>query len=235
MDEDLRTIRSLGVDLVRYGMPWRLAEPEPGHYDWTMWDRAFAACDTAELEPIVDLLHFGLPDRFAGFADPKPMAEAHGYFDAVDDSVMDRIAALTIRDQLVAGHDFYPTSVQAVGGPAPAWTVEQRVEFGLAELRRWHDRYSVPFWIAETSNLSLPLADQIPWLQSLTDGIYQLRAEGLPARGLCWYSRGDQFDWDTGLHEPVGAITEVGLFDSQRRPRPVVGRFTELAARGVTS
>ena len=44
-------------------------------------------------------------------------------------------------------------------------------------------------------------------------------------RGLCWYSRGDQFDWQTELVDPKGAVTEVGLFDVHRRARPVATTF----------
>jgi hypothetical protein len=105
------------------------------------------------------------------------------------------------------------------------------VALAVAEFRRWHDRYDVPFWVAETSNLSLGVEEQIPWLRALTDGLRVLRDDGLPARGLCWYSRGDQFDWQTELVNPTGAITEVGLFDAQRRARPVADVFAQFAAR----
>ena len=71
VDDDLRSIAALGVRIVRYGVPWRLTEPEPGHYDWTLWDRALARCAEHGLEPIVDMLHFGLPDSFDGFADQR--------------------------------------------------------------------------------------------------------------------------------------------------------------------
>ena len=67
--EDLTAIADLGVKVVRYGTPWRLAEPEPGVYDWSGWDRAFAACENAGLESIVALLHFGLPDHCGGFVE----------------------------------------------------------------------------------------------------------------------------------------------------------------------
>jgi beta-glucosidase len=69
VDDDLRSIAALGVKIVRYGAPWRLSEPEPGRYDWRLWDRALAHCAEHGLEPIVDLLHFGLPDSYDGFAD----------------------------------------------------------------------------------------------------------------------------------------------------------------------
>lgn len=136
---------------------------------------------------------------------------------------------------LVAGHDFYPTAVQPVGGPNPGWTTTELVALGAAELVRWHERYRVPFWIGETSNLSLPVEEQVPWLDAMVAALDDLRAGGLPVRGLCWYSRGDQFDWMTALTNPTGAVTEVGLFDVDRRPRPVAARYASLAAARVDS
>jgi hypothetical protein len=168
-------------------------------------------------------LHFG--------RDPLP--ESARYLDSVDGALLDRIRRLAVSDRVIAGLDFYPTSVNAVGGPTPAWSVHDRVAFAVEEFRRWHERYGVPFWVAETSNLSLGVSDQIPWLLSLTDGLRRLRDEGLPVRGLCWYSRGDQFDWQTNLVDPTGAVTEVGLFDTHRRARPVAGVLAQLASRGL--
>ena len=51
-------------------------------------------------------------------------------------------------------------------------------------------------------------------------------------RGLCWYSRGDQYDWDSALTAPVGRVTEVGLFAADRSARPVAALFRKLAAGG---
>jgi hypothetical protein len=59
-----------------------------------------------------------------------------------------------------------------------------------------------------------------------------MRRSGLPVRGVCWYSRGDQYDWDSALTAPVGRVTEVGLFAADRSPRPVAARLRELAAGG---
>jgi Glycosyl hydrolase family 1 len=350
MDHDLRTIADLGVDVVRYGMPWRLAEPEPGVFDWRLWDRAFAAAGKAGLTPIIDLLHFGLPDHVGPFADPAwierfcryadaflaryrepmfftpvnepgvtalltgrlglwndrlssrhdhavvlanlvlanleviarvkadrggwwigsegfdawvepagdqggvvdrrravnwlvwdlhfgldPLPAADGYLDVVDDAIRTRIADLAVRDRAIAGHDFYPSSVRSVSEPTTALTVDERVAIGVEELTIWHDRYQVPFWISETSNLSLPVADQERWLVALAEGLGRMIANGRPVRGLCWYSRGDQFDWDTLLVAPTGAITKVGMFDSARLRRPVADTFARLVKGGVPS
>lgn len=345
LEDDLTAIAALGVRVVRYGMPWRLAEPEAGRYDWALWDRALGACADAGLEPVVDLLHFGLPEHHGGFAEPAwiegfaryvdaflarypepqwftpvnepgitallsarfglwndrlesavdhartlanitlanleamariqadrngwwisaegfdvpvavaddaveaaslqrarswlvwdlhlgrdPLPEAAAYLAPVDGKILDRIRSLAAYDRLVAGHDFYPTAVQAIGGPRPSWSVDDLVELGAAELRRWHDRYQVPFWIGETSNLSLPVSQQVPWLERLATALGELRDEGRPVRGLCWYSRGDQFDWQTALTEPTGAVTEVGLYDVERRERAVAAVLRHLVA-----
>lgn len=341
MEDDLADVAALGVRIVRYGMPWRRTEPEPGVYDWSWWDRAFAACERAGVEPIVDLLHFGLPDHHPRFADPawvdgfvryvdafiarypeprlvtpvnepaitalstarygawndrlssdadharvlalvvlanlealarfradrptawigsegftahtpnsgtpgevarrreqgwlvwdlhlglEPLPGGARLLDQVDDDVVARIAELTVRDGVIAGHDVYPVSVRSAPGDQP--TILEIMAACHDELGRWHDRYDVPFWIAETSNLTLPVVEQEAWLDALTDTCRTLQREGRPVRGICWYSRGDQYDWQTMLTEPTGAVTEVGLFDTERHPRPVAARFAELA------
>ena len=352
LDADLAAVADLGVSLWRYGMPWRLTEPEPGTYDWTLWDRALAACERHGLTPVVDLCHFGLPDHLRGFADPawvesfaryvdvflarypgpllftpvnEPMitASCSGYLgfwndrlasaadygralshvvlanleavaridadrngwwigaegfgchlaateddqpaadaaraleqlvwdlhlgvqppagfaevdralDAIDPAVRARIDALTGpahgHHRMVAGHDIYPVSVQVHGQRPGPLTVTERVQAYDAEARRWHERYRRPFWVAETSNLGLTVPQGPQWLTELTAVIDGQRADGLPARGICWYSRGDQFDWHTMLLAPVGEVTEVGLFDQHRVARPVAADYAALAA-----
>jgi hypothetical protein len=155
-----------------------------------------------------------------------------GYFDTVDAGQLERIRSLAVSDKLVAGLDIYPISVMHIGGERPEWSVRDLVDLATAEIERWHDRYDQPFWIAETSNLTLPISMQSEWLGEFSGALARLRAAGRPARGLCWYSRGDQFDWQTALIEPTGAVTEVGLFDIHRWPRSVAGEFRDLARGG---
>lgn len=356
-EDDLADVAALGIDLWRYGMPWRLTEPEPGQYDWTLWDRALEACDRHGLTPIVDLCHFGLPDHYQGFRNPAwvdgfidyveaflgryheplfftPVNEpvitamfsthlgmwndrlasradymatlanvtlanlealdrinsdrggwwigAEGFtchiattdediaaaeearalerlvwdlhlgveppdsvtdvYDVVDDRTMARIASLAGRfpaERTVAGHDFYPVSVtvhdsDAAHGrpsttPRPVPTIADRVSAYDAEARRWHARYDRAFWVAETSNLGLDPSEGSEWLDTLVTCLDSMAADGLPIRGICWYSRGDQYDWHTALTVPIGEVTEVGLFDAERRPRPVAAAYSDLA------
>lgn len=351
-DRDLADVAAVGITVWRYGMPWRLTEPEPGVYDWSHWDRAFAACDRHGLLPVVDLCHFGLPDHYDGFchpgwvdgfaryvdaflarypeprwftpvnepgitanfsahlgiwndrrasgedyltalahvtlanlealariradrdgwwigsegfgcelADPDdepgqaaataardlqwavwdlhlghaPRGVAAPLVDTVDPAVLARIDALVgvvPDDRIIAGHDIYPVSVAAHGTRAARpVTIDDRVTAYEAVAAEWHDRYRLPFWVSETSNLGLPVADGSRWLDALTAGLDRLTAAGRPVRGICWYSRGDQYDWDLALVAPVGTVTEVGLYDADRRPRPVAAAYAALAAR----
>lgn len=342
LEDDLRDVAELGIRVWRYGMPWRLTEPEPGRYDWSLWDRALAACEASGLVPVVDLCHFGLPDHYAGFCHPDwvegfiryvdaflaryrdPLwftpvnepntvaltagrigvwndrrsseadfalalsycalanVEAHARiradrdgwsigaeaiacpvgdgepdertakqlalgratwdlhlghdlhelaapaFDAVDDAVLARIAELATSEHVIAGHDFYPVSLAWVGGTVGELTIADRIDAYRRWALDWYKRYRVDCWVAETSNLGLPISQQVKWLDAIDDCVRGLRTSGLPVRGICWYSRGDQFDWHTMLIEPVGAVTEVGLFDQARTPRPVASRLRQL-------
>jgi hypothetical protein len=179
-----------------------------------------AAASMRAITQLVWDLHFHVPAR----------DEVADVYDVVDPVVLDRIAAIELPEgRVVAGHDMYPVSVN-LHGDAPSLTIEERVAAYEREARDWYERYRVPFWVAETSNLGLSVEDGPAWLDRLVAGIDRLRADGLPARGICWYSRGDQVDWDEMLAVPAGKVTEVGLFAHQRAARPVAAAYAALAA-----
>ena len=116
-----------------------------------------------------------------------------------------------------------PDDVESILDAYEAWATD------------WYARYATPFWVAETSNLGLDVARQSEWLDAYVARLAKMRADGLPVRGLCWYSRGDQFDWQTALIEPSGALTEVGLFTQDRVARPAAARFAGHVASGTPS
>jgi beta-glucosidase/6-phospho-beta-glucosidase/beta-galactosidase len=182
-------------------------------------DDELAAEHGRALDQLVWDLHFGVAPR-------APVADV---FDVVDAAVMRRIETLAGPDErVVAGHDFYPVSVTVHGRRDEPLSIEERIDAYDREARAWYERYRRPFWVAETSNLSLPVDDGPRWLDRLTACLDRMRADGLPVRGICWYSRGDQYDWQTMLTRPVGDVTEVGLFDAARRPRPVAAAYATL-------
>jgi hypothetical protein len=85
--------------------------------------------------------------------------------------------------------------------------------------------------VSETSNLGLSVEDATPWLRALVTRLDGLASDSVPVRGICWYSRGDQYDRDSGLVHPVGRVTQVGLYDADRRARPVATVYADLARR----
>lgn len=186
-----------------------------------------AAAEARDVQQAVWDLHFGLPLRGPAARLPEVVA----------DDVLVRIGELVDvvpGDRIVAGHDIYPVSVAVHGTRARRpLTIADRVAAYEATAAEWYERYRVPFWVAETSNLGLTVEEGPEWLATLAGALVAMGERGLPVRGICWYSRGDQFDWQTALTLPVGAVTEVGLFDADRRPRPVARAYAELAARAA--
>ena len=71
VEEDLALVASFGIRYLRYGIPFHVVAADPRSLDWTWTDRAMTALQANGLEPIVDLLHFGLPDDLSGFGDPR--------------------------------------------------------------------------------------------------------------------------------------------------------------------
>ena len=54
-------MKGLGVQALRYGMPWYKAEPEKGKFDWDWIDRAIDHAHGTCVESIFDLMHYGTP------------------------------------------------------------------------------------------------------------------------------------------------------------------------------
>jgi beta-glucosidase/6-phospho-beta-glucosidase/beta-galactosidase len=65
--EDLGLIASLGVPATRYGIPWYRVEPRPGEFDWSWTDAVLdTLVNTHNIEPIIDLMHYGTPPWLDG-------------------------------------------------------------------------------------------------------------------------------------------------------------------------
>lgn len=58
---DLGLMRDLGVRAARYGIPWHRVQPRAGAWEWDFVDRAVERLLELGIEPIVDLVHYGLP------------------------------------------------------------------------------------------------------------------------------------------------------------------------------
>jgi beta-glucosidase len=59
--EDLDLVAELGVRTVRYGIPWHRVNPAKDVWDWSFADRTLERLLELGIDPIVDLVHYGLP------------------------------------------------------------------------------------------------------------------------------------------------------------------------------
>lgn len=67
---DLRLVRELGLRYLRYGPPFYRISKGPRHYDWSQLDPIMAEMRRLGIVPIIDLVHFGLPDWMGNFQNP---------------------------------------------------------------------------------------------------------------------------------------------------------------------
>ena len=60
--EDLALARELGLQAVRWGVPWYRVEPQPGEFDWRWTDEVLPyLVEELGVTPIIDLMHYGCP------------------------------------------------------------------------------------------------------------------------------------------------------------------------------
>ena len=69
--EDLRLVKDMGLKVLRYGLPYHCIHLGPGRYDWSFADQVMAEMKRLEITPILDLLHFGVPDWLGNFQNPE--------------------------------------------------------------------------------------------------------------------------------------------------------------------
>lgn len=60
--EDLSLARDLGLQAMRWGVPWYRVEPEPDKFDWSWTDEVIPfMVEDLKILPIIDLMHYGCP------------------------------------------------------------------------------------------------------------------------------------------------------------------------------
>ena len=66
-ETDLALVADMGIGYLRYGPPYYRMHLGPGQYDWTFFDKVYARMEELGIEPLIDLVHFGLPDWMTGY------------------------------------------------------------------------------------------------------------------------------------------------------------------------
>lgn len=59
--DDLALMAQLGVPCARYGVPWHRVQPERNVWEWRFVDAVVERMLALKIDPIVDLVHYGLP------------------------------------------------------------------------------------------------------------------------------------------------------------------------------
>jgi beta-glucosidase len=125
------------------------------------------------------------------------------------------------------GTDYYWTNEHMVH-PDGSYTESGEI-FGYYILtRQYFDRYRLPVMHAET-NIVEP--GSVQWLIKEWAQMVRLKEDGIPIVGFTWYSLTDQVDWDTALREDNGRVNALGLYDLDRRIRPVGAAYKQLIAQ----
>ena len=68
--EDFNLVKDMGIEFLRYGLPYYKVHTAPNQYDWLFTDETFKYLQELNIEPIVDLCHFGVPDWMGSFQNP---------------------------------------------------------------------------------------------------------------------------------------------------------------------
>ncbi len=342
-EEDLHLVRDLGLRFLRYGLPWHRVHLGEGRFDWSLCDGPMEKMRTLEITPILDLLHFGVPDWLGDFQNPDLPVQFGRYTGAVaerypwvrfytpvneiyvaarksalDGDWNERLrsdrAFVTALKHLTAcaiaacvtvtarrpdavfitsetaeyTHDMSPTPADSVkmenrlrylsldllyGKQPEALIYEYLMDNGMSReefswfmlgeppghqimgndyygrnerirlpdgsllegedvlgwyliTRRYYRRYYKPVFYTETNVFDPDVAPR--WLWKQWANVLRMRRDGVPVLGFTWYSLTDQIDWDIGLAQKRNRVNGCGLYDLDRKPRPVAATYRQL-------
>jgi beta-glucosidase/6-phospho-beta-glucosidase/beta-galactosidase len=159
-----------------------------------------------------------------------------GMYEYLMDSGMTReeyhffLAHSPLKRHCIMGNDYYWTNEHLVREDGS--TRASGEVFGYAVLtRQYHDRYGLPVMHTETNLRDDNPGDAERWLWKQWANVLRVRNDGVAVIGFTWYSLTDQVDWNSALREENGHIDTVGLYDLDRRIRPVGRAFQRLVSQ----
>jgi beta-glucosidase len=135
------------------------------------------------------------------------------------------------KQHCIMGNDYYVTNEHRVAENGQ--TRASGEIFGYSEItRQYHDRYRLPVMHTETNIVQGPSGTEaVDWLWKEWANVLRVRNDGVPIVGFTWYSLTDQIDWDSALREQNGNVNALGLFDLDRRIRPVGEAYKKLISQ----
>jgi beta-glucosidase/6-phospho-beta-glucosidase/beta-galactosidase len=140
--------------------------------------------------------------------------------------------ARRLRPYCVMGNDYYITNEHLVPEEGPLRGAGEIFGYYVIT-RQYYERYHLPVMHTETN---LGDVEKAPaWLWKEWANMIRLKEDGVPILGFTWYSLTDQVDWDTTLREQNNNVNPLGLYDLDRKIRPVGRAYKELVEqwRGI--
>ena len=136
----------------------------------------------------------------------------------------------SLKQHCIMGSDYYVTNEHRVA--ADGMTQASGEIFGYAVIaRQYHERYRLPVMHTETNLVQGPVGTEaVSWLWKEWANVLRVRNDGVPVLGFTWYSLTDQVDWDTALREDNGNVNALGLYDLDRKVRPVGLAYRQMIA-----
>jgi len=130
-----------------------------------------------------------------------------------------------LRHRCILGTDYYKTNEQLVHPDGRIHPVGEVLGYYVV-MKDYESRYHLPVMHTETN---FPDPDGASdWLWRQASSVRRLRIDLVPVVGFTWYGLTDMTDWDVALREKRGVVNPIGLFDLDRRERPVAAAFRRL-------
>ena len=129
-----------------------------------------------------------------------------------------------VKASCIMGNDYYVTNehlLHADGSTSPSGEV-----FGYYIItQQYFNRYKLPVMHTET-NITEP--NSVTWLKKEWANVYRFKQDNFPIIGFTWFSLIDQVDWDSALRYDAGNVNALGLYDINRKIRPVGEAYKSL-------
>jgi len=135
-----------------------------------------------------------------------------------------------LQGHCILGSDYYQSNEHHVKHDGSRSAAQELLGYPMI-VTEYHKRYGLQVMHTETNLDQGPAGDEaVDWLRRQWTQLRGLMHFGVPVLGFTWYSLTDQIDWDVELREQRGTVNPRGLFDLQRRIRPVGEAYRELIA-----
>ncbi|MEO8572940.1 MAG: family 1 glycosylhydrolase [Pyrinomonadaceae bacterium] len=135
-----------------------------------------------------------------------------------------------LKQHCIMGNDYYATNEHRVSEDGMTRAAGEVLGYdGITW--QYYDRYHLPVMHTETNLREGDSGeDAVNWLWKQWANVLRVRNDGIPVVGFTWYSLTDQIDWIHALRVEKGDVDSVGLYDLDRKIRPVGKAYKQLIA-----